>query len=206
MVTGSDEALVVGGKVVPVLGEVERVKADLRTSDRELGIGPLAAGDAYLCLEAKRLWFRDGFWTLGEEILDQTRPRVLEVRNALESCGASDFSHQCDAVFFKGSPAVQDEMKLRFGHLFSGELNIPGTITFCPALEKPQTSESRVLRGIETELPLSALPPALRQIPDPTIRALRVVPLWDGIGTSFPSMDDTHRAWRSLTKDQKLQV
>lgn len=27
MVTGSDEALAVGGKIVPVLGELERVKA-----------------------------------------------------------------------------------------------------------------------------------------------------------------------------------
>ncbi|CAM9623129.1 unnamed protein product, partial [Hapterophycus canaliculatus] len=206
MVTGSDEALAVGGKVVPVLGEVQHVKAGLRTGHKELGFEPLATGDAYLCFEAKRTRYRDGFWTLGEEILDQTRLRVLEVRNALESCGASDFSYQCDAVFFKGSPAVKDEMRLRFGHLFSGELNTPGTLKFCPALKNPQTSESRVFHGIETKLSLSALPPALRQIPCPPKRVLRVVPLWDGIGTSFPSMDDTHRAWLSLTKDQKLQV
>ncbi|CAN0505263.1 unnamed protein product, partial [Ectocarpus sp. 12 AP-2014] len=100
------------------------------------------------------------------------------------------FSYQCDAVFFKGSPAVQDEMRLRFGHLFSGELNTPGTLKFCPALKNPQTSESRVFHGIETKLSLSALPLALRQIPCPPKRALRVVPLWDGIGTSFPSMDN----------------
>ena len=43
------------------------------------------------------------------EILDQTRLRVLEVRNALESCGASDFSYQYDAVFFKDLP--QSRMK-----------------------------------------------------------------------------------------------
>ncbi|CAB1101988.1 unnamed protein product [Ectocarpus sp. CCAP 1310/34] len=195
MVTGSNEALAVGGKVVPVLGEVQHVKAGLRTGDKELGFEPLATGDAHLRFEAKRTWFGDGFWALGEEILDQTRLHVLEVRNALESCGASDFSYQCDAVFFKGSPAVQDEMRLRFGHLFSGELNTPGTLKFCPAMKNPQTSESRVFHGIETKLSLGALPPALRQIPCPPKRVLRVVPLWDGIGTSFPSMDDTHRAW-----------
>ncbi|CAM9171447.1 unnamed protein product [Sphacelaria rigidula] len=77
MVTGSDEALAMGGKVVPVLGEVERVKADLRTGDGELGIESVATGDAYLCFEAKRTVFRDGFWALGEDILDRTRLRVV---------------------------------------------------------------------------------------------------------------------------------
>lgn len=97
-------------------------------------------------------------------------------------------------------------MRLRFGHLFSGELNTPGTLKFRPALKKPLSSETRVSGGFETKLSLSALPPALRQIPYPPIRTPCVVPLWDGIGTSFPSMDDTHRAQRSPTEDQKLKV
>ncbi|CAB1116431.1 unnamed protein product [Ectocarpus sp. CCAP 1310/34] len=99
MVTGCDEAFAVGGKIVPVLGEVDRVKAELRTGQEKLGIESLRTGDTYLCLDAERTWYRDGFWALGALILDETRLRVLEARNALESCGASDFSYQCDARF-----------------------------------------------------------------------------------------------------------
>lgn len=38
MVTSSDEASAVGGKIVPFLGEVDRVKADPRTGQGELGL------------------------------------------------------------------------------------------------------------------------------------------------------------------------
>ncbi|CAB1116244.1 unnamed protein product [Ectocarpus sp. CCAP 1310/34] len=117
MATGCDEAFAVGGKIVPVLGEVDRVKAELRTGQEKLGIESLRTGDTYLCLDAERTWYRDGFWALGALILDETRLRVLEARNALESCGASGFSYQCDAVFFRGSSSVQGKMRLRFSDL-----------------------------------------------------------------------------------------
>ncbi|CBJ32194.1 conserved unknown protein [Ectocarpus siliculosus] len=125
MVTSCDEASAVGGKVVPVLCEVDRAKAELRTGQGEFGIEALRTGDAYLCFDAERTWYRDGFWALGALILDETRLRVLEARNALESCGASDFSYQCDAVFFRGPCSVREEMRLCFGHLFSGDKKTP---------------------------------------------------------------------------------
>ncbi|CAN0586793.1 unnamed protein product, partial [Laminaria digitata] len=59
------------GKIVPVLCEVDRVKAELRTGQGELGIESLRIGDAYLCFEAGRTWYRDGFWALGALILDE---------------------------------------------------------------------------------------------------------------------------------------
>eukprot|EP00903_Cladosiphon_okamuranus_P015607 g14411.t1 len=75
MVTTSEDAMAVGGKIVPVLGEVNRLKSELRTSgtDGELGIEKLDSGDAYLCFEASRVWCRDGFWALRTLILDDTR-------------------------------------------------------------------------------------------------------------------------------------
>ncbi|CAB1096373.1 unnamed protein product [Ectocarpus sp. CCAP 1310/34] len=102
MVTGCDQASAEGGKIVPVL--------------ESLGMEPLQTGDAYLCLDAERAWYRDGLWALGALILDETRIRVLEARNALECCGASDFSYQCDAVFFRGSSSVQKKKTLHFKH------------------------------------------------------------------------------------------
>ncbi|CAB1113970.1 unnamed protein product [Ectocarpus sp. CCAP 1310/34] len=127
MVTTSDEAMAVGGKIVPVLGEVNRIKSELRKNgtDGELGIEKLDSGDAYLSFEASRVWYRDGFWALGTLILDETRLRVLEVRNMLEACGGSAFSYQCDAVFFRGPPEVQEEARHRYEHLFSGEPKRP---------------------------------------------------------------------------------
>lgn len=151
MVTGCDEAFAVGGKLVPVLGEVDRVKAELRTGQEKLGIESLRTGDAYLCLDAERTWYRDGFWALGALILDETRLRVLEARNGLESCGASDFSYQCDAVFFRGSWSVQEKMRLRFSDLFKGdETKTPGTLKFEPALKDPLYDGRRVFGGIKS--------------------------------------------------------
>ena len=138
MVTSSDEASAVGGKIVPVLCEVDRVKAELRTGQGDPGIDSLHTGDAYLRFDAERTWYRDGFWALGALIFDETRLRVLEVRNALELCGASDFSfHQCYAVFFRESSSVQENMRLRFHQLFSGNEPPPGTLKFEPALKIP---------------------------------------------------------------------
>lgn len=72
MVIRCDEALAVGGKIVPILGEVERVKAELRTDKAELAVETLESGNAYLCFGARRVWYRDDFWTLGALILDET--------------------------------------------------------------------------------------------------------------------------------------
>ncbi|CAN0355140.1 unnamed protein product, partial [Ectocarpus sp. 4 AP-2014] len=138
--------------------EVDRVKAELRTGQGDLGVESLRTGDAYLCFDAERTWYRDGFWALGTLIPDQTRLRVLEARNALESCGASDFSYQCDAVFFKGPCSVREEMRLRFSHLFSGNEKTPGTLKFQPALKNPLCGERRVFEGIVVKLSLDAFP------------------------------------------------
>ncbi|CAB1116215.1 unnamed protein product [Ectocarpus sp. CCAP 1310/34] len=207
MVTGCDEASAVGGKIVPVLGEVDRVKAELRTGQGKLGIESLRTGDAYLCLDAERTWYRDGFWALGALILDETRLRVLEARNALESCGACDFSYQCDAVFFRGSSSVQEKMRLRFSDLFKGdETKTPGTLRFEPALKNPLGDERRVFGGIKTKISLDALPPAMRRILCPPKHRMRVIPLWDGIGGGFSSMDHVHDAWRSLERNAKRNL
>ncbi|CAN0441608.1 unnamed protein product, partial [Pylaiella littoralis] len=73
MVTSCDKTSAVGGKIVPVLCEIDRVKAKLRTGQGDLGIESLRTGDAYLCFDAQRTWYRDGFWALGALILDETR-------------------------------------------------------------------------------------------------------------------------------------
>ena len=207
MVTTSEEAMAVGGKIVPVLGEVNRIKSELRTSgtDGELGIEKLDSGDAYLCFEASRVWYRDGFWALGTLILDETRLRVLEVRKMLEACGGSAFSYQCDAVFFKGPLDIQEEVRRRYEHFFSGELKTPGTLKFEPALKHPE-SPDRVFAGIEVKLALNDLPPAMRTIPCPRGRALRVIPLWGGIGETFGTMEAAHAAWRAVGKDDKRKM
>ncbi|CAB1112833.1 unnamed protein product [Ectocarpus sp. CCAP 1310/34] len=206
MVTSSDEASAVGGKIVPVLCEVDRVKAELRTGQGDLGIDSLHTGDAYLCFDAERTWYRDGFWALGAIILDETRLRVLETRNALELCGASEYSFQCDAVFFRGSSSVQENMRLRFNQLFSGNEKTPGTLKFEPALKNPLCGERRVFEGIVVKLSLDALPPAMRKIPCPLKPRLLVIPLWDGIGTDFSSMEEAHSAWRRLGKNTKRNM
>ena len=199
--------MAVGGKIVPVLGEVSRIKSALRKNgtDGGLGIEELDSGDAYLCFEASRVWYRDGFWALGTLVLDETRLRVLEVRNMLEACGGYAFSYQCDAVFFRGPPEVQDEARHRYEHLFSGELKTPGTLKFEPAL-KNAASPDRVFAGIEVKLALDSLPPAMRTIPCPRERALRVVPLWGGIGETFGTMEAAHAAWRFVGKDDKRKM
>ncbi|CAB1096640.1 unnamed protein product [Ectocarpus sp. CCAP 1310/34] len=199
-----DEASAVGGKIVPVLCEVDRVKAELRTGQGDLGIDSLRTGNAYLCFDAERTWYRDGFWALRTLTLDETRLRVLEARNALESCGASDFSYQCDAVFFRGSSSVQEKMVLRFDHLFTGDEKTPGTLKFGPALKNPLCGERRVC--IVVKLSLDALPSAMRKIPCPFKPPLSVIPLWDGIGTSFHSMEGADDAWRRLGKNTKRDL
>lgn len=118
MVTGCNEALAVGGKIVPVLGDVECVKAELRTDRGELGVETFNGGDAYLCFEARRVLYRDGFGALGALTLDETQLRVLEIRNVLETYGGSAFRYQCDAMFIKGSLQMQEEARVRFGHSF----------------------------------------------------------------------------------------
>ncbi|CAB1110488.1 unnamed protein product [Ectocarpus sp. CCAP 1310/34] len=129
MVTTSEEAMAVGGKIVPILGEVNRIKSELRKNgtDGELGIEKLDSGDAYLSFEASR------------------------VRNMLEACGGSAFSYQCDAVFLRGLPEVQAEARHRYEHFFSGELKTPGTLKFEPALKNAASSD-RVFAGIEENL------------------------------------------------------
>ncbi|CAB1105891.1 unnamed protein product [Ectocarpus sp. CCAP 1310/34] len=174
------------GEIVPVLCEVDRVKAELRTGQGDLGLNSLRTRNAYLCFDAERTWYRDGFWALGTLTLDKTRLRVLEARNALESCGASDFSYHCDAIFFRGSSSVQEKMGLRFYHLFSGDEKTPGTLKFGPALKNPLYGERRMFEDI--------VPP------------LSVIPLWDGIGTSFHSMEGAHDAWRRLGKNTKRDL
>ncbi|CAB1113402.1 unnamed protein product [Ectocarpus sp. CCAP 1310/34] len=159
-----------------------------------------------LAHELERTWYRDGFWALGALILDETRLRVLEARNALELCGASDFSFQCDAVFFRGSSSVQENMRLRFNQLFSGNDKTPGTLKFEPALKNPLCGERRVFEGIVVKLSLDALPPAMRKIPCSLKPRLLVIPLWDGIGTGFSSMEEAHNAWRRLGKNTKRNM
>ena len=56
MVTTSEEVMAVGGKIVPVLGEVNRIKSELRKNctNGKLDIEKLDSGDAYICFEASR--------------------------------------------------------------------------------------------------------------------------------------------------------
>lgn len=96
----------------------------------------------------------------------------------------SALSYQCDTVF-KGSLQLQGGAKGRFGDFFNGELNPPGTIKVEPALKNPLSSERRIFGGIDVKLALDELPPAMRHVPCPPRRALRVIPLWDGLGDSF---------------------
>ncbi|CAB1099457.1 unnamed protein product [Ectocarpus sp. CCAP 1310/34] len=206
MVTSNDEASALGGKIMPVLCEVIRASAELRTGQGDLGIESLRTGDAYLCVDAERTWNRDGFWALGALILDDTPLRVLEERNALESCGASDFSYQCDTVFFKGPCSVREEMRLRSSHLFSGNEKTPGTLKFEPALNNTLCGERRVFEGIVVKQSLDAFPLATRQIPCPPKTHLRVIPLWDGVGAVFNSMEEAHHAWRRLGKNIKRHM
>ncbi|CAB1121518.1 unnamed protein product [Ectocarpus sp. CCAP 1310/34] len=154
IVTTSEDAIAVGGKVVPVLGEVNCIKSELRKngSDGELGIEKLDSEDAYLCFEASR--------------------------------------------------EVQEEARHRYKFFFSDELKTPGTLKFEPALNNAPSLD-RVFGGIEVNLALDDLPLAMRSIPCPRERELRVVPLWSGIGKSFGSMGAAHVAWRSVGNDEK---
>lgn len=73
----------------------------------------------------------------GGLILDETRLRVSGVRNMLEECRGTAFTYQCDAVHFRESPVVLEEMKLRFPQCFSGARRTPDTLNFEPALKNP---------------------------------------------------------------------
>ncbi|CAM9948387.1 unnamed protein product [Ectocarpus sp. 6 AP-2014] len=199
-INGAHTAALMNMETVPVFGHMDEVEEfdGHNIEDWTLYIIKLDA--------LERTWYRDGFWALGALILDETRLRVLEARNALELCGAFDFSFQCDAVFFRGSSAVQEKMRLRFNQLFSGNEKTPGTLKFEPALKNPLCGERRVFEGIVVKLSLDALPPAMRKIPCPLKPWLLVIPLWDGIGTGFSSMEEAHNAWRRLGKNTKRNM
>lgn len=137
MVTDHDEAVAVGGKGVPILGAVVRVRYSLWTGTG-LHMEPLSSGDTYLCFGGKRiLWFTCGFWAVGGLILDETPLRVSEVRNMLEGCGGTAFTYQRDGVHCRESPAVLDEMKLRCPQYFRGARRTPDTLNFEPTLKNP---------------------------------------------------------------------
>ncbi|CAM9189604.1 unnamed protein product [Pylaiella littoralis] len=199
-INGAHTAALMNMETVPVFGHMDEVEEfdGHNIEDWTLYIIKLDA--------LERTWYRDGFWALGALILDETRLRVLAARNALELCGASDFSFQCDAVFFRGSSSVQENMRLRFNQLFSGNDKTPGTLKFEPALKNPLCGERRVFEGIVVKLSLDALPPAMRKIPCPLKPRLLVIPLWDGIGTDFSSMEEAHSAWRRLGKNTKRNM
>ncbi|CAN0325164.1 unnamed protein product, partial [Ectocarpus sp. 6 AP-2014] len=199
-INGAHTAALMNMETVPVFGHMDEVEEfdGHNIEDWTLYIIKLDA--------LERTWYRDGFWALGALILDETRLRVLEARNALELCGAFDFSFQCDAVFFRGSSAVQEKMRLRFNKLFSGNEKTPGTLKFEPALKNPLCGERRVFEGIVVKLSLDALPPAMRKIPCPLKPRLLVIPPWDGIGTGFSSMEEAHNAWRRLGKNTKRNM
>ncbi|CAN0465870.1 unnamed protein product [Ectocarpus sp. 12 AP-2014] len=214
-ISGAHTAALMDMETVPVFRHMDEVE-EFDGHDIEdwtlyiINLDALEESDVFLSADVtpvfERTWYRDGFWALGTLILDETRLRMLEARNALESCGASDFSYQCDAVFFRGSSSVQAKMILRFDHLFSGDEKTPGTLKFEPALKNALCGERRVFEGIVVKLSLDALPPAMRKIPCPFKPPLSVIPLWDDIGTSFHSMEGAHDAWRRLGKNTKRDL
>ncbi|CAB1108591.1 unnamed protein product [Ectocarpus sp. CCAP 1310/34] len=84
--------------------------------------------------------------------------------------------------------------------------NLPAFTHMYESARKNAASRNRVFAGIEVKLALDDLPPAMRTIPCPLERVLRVVPLWGGIGETFGTMGAAHAAWRSVGKDDNRKM
>eukprot|EP00953_Heterococcus_sp_UTEX-ZZ885_P027608 14791-Heterococcus_DN1.PRE.1 len=172
IVTSSKEAAAVGGRIVPVSAEMEQVVAEMREGG--LMRSHIPGDNVNVCMKWKRSLYKDGYYALALHVLDYTRLRVLEMRNALQACGATEFAYQCDAVFYKG-PYLEHTARARYPELFgalqpasanvaancNSKAPVPGTAKFKPA---HNDSGARAFSAMQLKKSRDALPPDLRII------------------------------------------
>jgi hypothetical protein len=205
IVTAKSEAEAVGERLVPVSAEMEAVVGRMREGGVVEAV--TSAHDAHVCMKWRRYWYKDGFFALRLFILDHVRLRVLEIRNALEACAATDFAYMCDAVFYKGSHVGETAVRERFPAVFGSDedgdvLRMPGTVKFKLA----HTGRGRrTFIGMQLKQSLQMLPPELRRIVVPDQATVAVRPLWQGIGERFSSLQAAEEAWRNLSMRSKRQ-
>jgi hypothetical protein len=207
IITDAKEAQAAGGRTVPVSADMEGMIAEMR--GRGQVRGHVKGQDTHVCMKWRRSVYKDGFYALAMFILDYTRLRVLEIRNALESCGATDFAYQCDAVFYKGR-YMEDTARARYPALFGtytdaqgGSAAVPGTAKFKPA---HYGQGERTFTGMQLKQSCAALPLDLRHIEAPSRPAVVVEPLWQGLGESFPSLQAAEEEWRKLNMRSKTRL
>jgi hypothetical protein len=215
IVTSSKEAAAVGGRIVPVSADIEQVVAEMREGGL-MRSSHIRGDNVHLCMKWKRSLYKDGYYALALHVLDYTRLRVLEMRNALQACGATDFAYQCDAVFYKG-PYLERTARARFPELFGAVIPasadvtadgisaapVPGTAKFKPA---HTDSGARAFSAMQLKRSRDALPPDLRIINTPAVPVTVVRPLWHGLATSFSSLQAAEDAWTQLSKSEKQRL
>eukprot|EP00953_Heterococcus_sp_UTEX-ZZ885_P007851 4717-Heterococcus_DN1.PRE.1 len=205
IVTAKSEAETVGERLVPVSAEMEAVVGRMREGGVVEAV--TSAHDAHVCMKWRRYWYKDGFFALGLFILDYVRLQVLEIRNALEACGATDFAYMCDAVFYKGPHLAETAVRERFPCVFGSDedgdvLRVPGTVKFKPA---HTGTGQRTFTAMQLKQSLQMLPPELRSIAVPDQCTVAIRPLWQGLGQSFSSLQAAEEAWRSLSMQSKMK-
>eukprot|EP00953_Heterococcus_sp_UTEX-ZZ885_P007902 4743-Heterococcus_DN1.PRE.1 len=205
IVTAKAEAETVGERLVPVSAEMEAVVGRMREGGVVEAV--TSAHDAHVCMKWRRYWYKDGFFALGLFILDYVRLQVLEIRNALEACGATDFAYMCDAVFYKGPHVAETTVRERFPAVFGSDedgdvLRVPGTVKFKPA---HTGTGQRTFTAMQQKQSLQLLPPELRSIVVPDLATVAVRPLWQGLGESFSSLQAAEEAWRSMSMQSKMK-
>jgi hypothetical protein len=200
LVSDAAEAGAVGGRLVQLFdSDLLEMREDGQLT------APVAEIAAHLCLEWKRFWFKDGFYALALHILDFTRLKVLEVRNALQLCGGYDFAYQVDAVFFKGGISVVERMRQRFPEMIDeSEYRVPGTIKFKEAHRYYRNT--RAFGPMKLKRSMDELPPGLRRGVVPRVQSVAVIPLSKCVGDKFASLQEAQRAWRALSKERKLDL
>eukprot|EP00953_Heterococcus_sp_UTEX-ZZ885_P016532 9295-Heterococcus_DN1.PRE.1 len=205
IVTSKAEAETVGERLVPVSAEMEAVVGRMREGGKVEQV--TSARDAHVCMKWRRYWYKDGFFALGLFILDYVRLQVLEIRNALEKCGATDFAYMCDAVFYKGPHVAETTVRGRFPAVFGSDedgdvLRVPGTVKFKPA---HTGTGQRTFTAMQLKQSLPMLPPELRSIVVPDRATVAIRPLWQGLGEGFSSLQAAEDAWRSLSMQSKMK-
>jgi hypothetical protein len=206
IVTAKSEAQAVGERLVPVSAEMEAAVGRMREGGVVEEVTS-SAHDAHVCMTWRRYWYKDGFFALGLYILDYVRLQVLEIRNALAACGATDFAYMCDAVFYKGPHVAETTVRERFPAVFGSNeegdvLRVPGTVKFKPA---HTGTGQRTFTAMQLKQSLQLLPPDLRSISVPDQASVAVRPLWQGLGGSFSSLQEAEEAWRSLSIQSKMK-
>jgi hypothetical protein len=207
IITDAKEAHAAGGLTIPVSADMEGMIAEMR--GRGQVRGHVTGQDTHICMKWRRSVYKDGFYALAMFILDYTRLRVLEIRNALESCGATDFAYQCDAVFYKGR-YMELTARARYPVVFGsytdaegGGVAVPGTAKFKPA---HYGQGERTFTGMQLKQSRAALPLDLRHVEVPSRPAVVVEPLWQGLGESFPSLQAAEEPWRKLNMRSKTRL